>query len=177
MVRTPQMEIKSAPAIMRSMCAATAWSSADYSTTLPPLLARVSQVRGRGGRVVLTNGCFDLLHVGHVRYLQAARRLGDFLVVGVNSDASVRALKGPARPIVPAAERAEVVAALGCVDAVVIFDAATAEPLVAALRPEVYVKGADYTEATLPEAHLVRAYGGTVALLPTVPGASTTALL
>ena len=154
---------------MRSMCAATAWSSADYSTTLPPLLARVSQVRGRGGRVVLTNGCFDLLHVGHVRYLQAARRLGDFLVVGLNSDASVRALKGPARPIVPAAERAEVVAALGCVDAVVIFDAATAEPLVAALRPEVYVKGADYTEAHLARGASgprLRRHGGTPAHRP-----------
>src|SRR5579875_2967565 len=148
----------------------------DRHYTLPALAARVAALRASGGRLVLTNGCFDLLHVGHVRYLQAARRLGDFLV-GVNADASVRALKGPTRPLVPAAERAEVVAALGCVDAVVIFDAATAEPLVSALRPEVYVKGADYTEATLPEARLVRAYGGTVALLPTVPGASTTALL
>ncbi|HZR99044.1 MAG TPA: D-glycero-beta-D-manno-heptose 1-phosphate adenylyltransferase [Chloroflexota bacterium] len=144
---------------------------------LPAVLEQVAALRGRGGRLVLTNGCFDLLHVGHVRYLQAARRLGDFLVVGVNSDASVRQLKGPGRPIVTAAERAELVAALGCVDAVVIFDSATAEPLVAALRPEVYVKGADYTEATLPEARLVRAYGGAVTLLPTVPGASTTALL
>src|SRR5919199_5636152 len=145
--------------------------------TVETLLARSAALRARGGRLVLTNGCFDLLHVGHVRYLQAARRLGDFLAVGVNSDASVRRLKGPTRPVVPAAERAEVVAALGCVDAVVIFDAATAEPLVAALRPDVYVKGDDYTEEALPEARLVRAYGGTVALLPTVPGASTTALI
>ena len=145
--------------------------------TLPALLERVAALRAAGGRLVVTNGCFDLLHVGHVRYLQAARRLGDFLAVGVNSDASVRQLKGPTRPIVPAAERAEIVAALGCVDAVVIFDAATAEPLVAALRPDVYVKGDDYTEARLPEARLVTAYGGTLALLPTVPGASTTALI
>jgi D-glycero-beta-D-manno-heptose 1-phosphate adenylyltransferase len=145
--------------------------------TLAAVLEATAALRARGGRLVLTNGCFDLLHVGHVRYLQAARRLGDYLVVGVNSDASVRQLKGPTRPVVPAAERAEVVAALGCVDAVVVFDAVTAEPLVTALRPAVYIKGADYTEATLPEARLVRAYGGTVALLPTVPGASTTALL
>jgi rfaE bifunctional protein nucleotidyltransferase chain/domain len=145
--------------------------------TLPALQARVAALRAGGGRLVLTNGCFDLLHVGHVRYLQAARRLGDFLAVGVNADASVRALKGPTRPLVPAAERAEVLAALGCVDAVVIFDAPTAEPLVAALQPEVYVKGQDYTEATLPEAAVVRAYGGAVVLLPTVPGASTTALV
>jgi len=149
----------------------------DKRYMLPELVERVADVRARGGRLVLTNGCFDLLHVGHVRYLQAARRLGDFLAVGVNADDAVRALKGPTRPVVPAAERAEVLAALACVDAVVIFDAPTAEPLVVALRPEVYVKGQDYTEATLPEAPLVRAYGGTVTLLPTVPGASTTALL
>jgi rfaE bifunctional protein nucleotidyltransferase chain/domain len=151
--------------------------ASDKRYALPELVERVAALRARGGRLVLTNGCFDLLHVGHVRYLQAARRLGDFLAVGVNADGSVRALKGPTRPLVPAAERAEVLAALACVDAVVIFDAPTAEPLVAALRPEVYVKGQDYTEATLPEARLVRAYGGTVTLLPTVPGASTTALL
>jgi glycerol-3-phosphate cytidylyltransferase len=144
---------------------------------LPALLKRAAALRTGGGRLVLTNGCFDLLHVGHVRYLQAARRLGDFLAVGINSDASVRQLKGPTRPLVPATQRAEIVAALGCVDAVVIFDTATAEPLVQALRPDVYVKGDDYAEATLPEARLVRAYGGTVALLPTVPGASTTALI
>jgi rfaE bifunctional protein nucleotidyltransferase chain/domain len=145
--------------------------------SLAAVTACVEAARASGSRLVLTNGCFDLLHVGHVRYLQAARRLGDYLIVGVNSDASVRRLKGSTRPLVPAAERAEVVAALGCVDAVVIFDTATAEPLVAALRPDVYVKGHDYTEDTLPEAHLVRAYGGTVALLRTVPGASTTALI
>jgi D-glycero-beta-D-manno-heptose 1-phosphate adenylyltransferase len=159
------------------MDAESALPAHDNPYGLPALLQRTAALRARRERLVLTNGCFDLLHVGHVRYLQAARRLGDFLVVGVNSDASVRQLKGPTRPVVPAVERAEVVAALGCVDAVVIFDSATAEPLVAALRPEVYVKGADYSEVTLPEARLVRAYGGTVTLLPTVPGASTTALL
>src|SRR5438045_3436126 len=130
---------------------------------LEELSERSEQLRAAGKKLVATNGCFDLLHVGHVRYLQAARGLGDYLVVGVNSDASVRRLKGPTRPLVPAAARAEIIAALGCVDAVVIFDTPTAEPLVAALRPEVYVKGDDYSEATLPEARLVRAYGGTIA--------------
>jgi rfaE bifunctional protein nucleotidyltransferase chain/domain len=144
---------------------------------LSALAARVAALRAAGGRLVVTNGCFDLLHVGHVRYLQAARRLGDFLAVGVNSDASVRALKGPERPLVPEHERAEVLAALACVDAVVIFAEPTAERLVARLRPEIYVKGDDYAEAELPEARVVAAWGGEVRLLPTVPGASTSALV
>jgi rfaE bifunctional protein nucleotidyltransferase chain/domain len=104
----------------------------------------VSSLRDAGARIVLTNGIFDLLHIGHVRYLQQARALGDALVVGLNSDASTRRLKGPDRPLVPEAERAEVLAALACVDAVVIFDEDTAETLVSALRPEIYVKGGDY---------------------------------
>lgn len=144
---------------------------------LPTLMAHVAELRASGGGMVFTNGCFDLLHVGHVRYLQAARRLGDWLVVGLNSDRSVRALKGPERPLVPEAERAEVLAALACVDAVVIFDSPTAESLVARLQPEVYVKVDDYQLETLPEARIVQAYGGRVALLPTVAGASTTALI
>lgn len=126
---------------------------------------------------MLTNGCFDLLHVGHVRYLAAARALGDLLIVGVNSDASVRALKGPARPLVPADERAEIIAALAAVDLVVVFDEPTAESLVAQLRPDIYVKGDDYSEATLPEARVVRGYGGEIALLPIQPGHSTSALI
>src|SRR5947207_11598791 len=145
--------------------------------SLAALRPQVSALRGRGGRLVLTSGCFDLLHVGHVRYLQAARELGDFLIVGLNSDASTRALKGPERPLVPAAERAEVLAALACVDAIVIFDEPTAETLVAALRPEIYVKGSDYAEAELPEARIVHQYGGEVRLLPAIPGVSTTALV
>jgi rfaE bifunctional protein nucleotidyltransferase chain/domain len=149
----------------------------DKLLALPSLVARVAALRGAGGRLVVTNGCFDLLHVGHVRYLQAARQLGDFLAVGLNSDASVRALKGPERPLVPEDERAEVLAALACVDAVVIFAEPTAEGLVARLRPEIYVKGDDYAEAELPEARVVGAYGGKVRLLPTVPGASTSALV
>jgi rfaE bifunctional protein nucleotidyltransferase chain/domain len=145
--------------------------------TLRELRAQTPVLRASGARLVLTNGCFDLLHVGHVRFLQAARRLGEFLVVAVNSDASVQALKGPERPLVPDVERAEVLAALASVDAVLIFESATAEAVVAALRPDVYVKGDDYTEAQLPEAQTVRTYGGQIAILPTLPGRSTTALV
>jgi rfaE bifunctional protein nucleotidyltransferase chain/domain len=144
---------------------------------LAALRGQMITLRAGGGRLVLTNGCFDLLHVGHVRYLQAARGLGDFLVVGLNSDASTRALKGPERPLVPEAERAEVLVALACVDAVVVFDEPTAETLVAALRPEIYVKGSDYAEADLPEARIVRQYGGEVRLLPAIPGVSTSVLV
>jgi rfaE bifunctional protein nucleotidyltransferase chain/domain len=132
----------------------------------------------RGEKVVLTNGCFDLIHVGHVRYLRQARALGDVLIVGVNSDASVRRLKGKGRPLLGQEERAEVVAALEGVDYVVIFGQSTARQLVAALRPEVYVKGGDYQEGRdLPEAAEVRRYGGRVEILPLVPGRSTTELV
>lgn len=110
-------------------------------------------------RIVLTNGTFDLLHVGHVRSLQHARSLGDALVVGVNSDQSVRAYKGPKRPVVPEAERAEMLAALGCVDHVLIFDEPTAEALIRALRPEIYAKGPDYRLESLPEASAVAEVG------------------
>jgi len=126
------------------------------------------------GRTVFTNGCFDLLHVGHVRYLQAARACGDRLVVGLNSDASVRGLKGPSRPLVAEDERAEVIAALACVDFVTVFDEPTADGLLALLRPAVYAKGGDYTPDSLPEAPTVRAYGGEIAIIPFVPGRSTT---
>lgn len=128
---------------------------------------------------MLTNGSFDLLHVGHVRYLEAASRLGDVLVVGINSDASVKGYKGPNRPVVPQSERAEVVAALRCVDFTTIFDEPTAAQLIEALRPDVYVKGGDYGEGgkTLPEAELVRAYGGEVHIIPFVEGHSTSELI
>lgn len=139
--------------------------------------------RRTGRRLVFTNGCFDLLHVGHLRYLRAARAYGDLLVVGLNDDASVARLKGPGRPIVPAAERAELLAALEPVDYVVLFGEETAGGLVAALRPEVYVKGGDYAAGPgqagkpLPEATLVRGYGGEVRVVPLLPGYSTSALL
>jgi rfaE bifunctional protein nucleotidyltransferase chain/domain len=120
--------------------------------------------RLEGRRIVLANGAFDLLHVGHVRYLEAARALGDVLVVAVNSDASVRRLKGPGRPIMSAAERAELIGALGSVDAVVVFEEDTVDRLVGALRPDVQAKGTDYTEATVPERTAVLALGGRVAI-------------
>ena len=132
-----------------------------------------------GLRVVLTNGTFDLLHIGHVRYLEAARALGDVLVVGINSDASVRGYKGPGRPVVPQSERAEVVAALRCVSYTVIFDEPTATRLVETLRPEVYAKGGDYAKGgkELPEAEAVRAYGGEVVIVPFEEGHSASDLI
>ena len=120
--------------------------------------------RGLGKTIVLANGCFDLLHVGHVRYLAAARALGDALVVGINSDASVRRLKGMGRPLMSAGERAELLGALAAVDAVVIFDEDTVERLVGLIRPDVQAKGTDYTEATVPERAAVVAAGGRVAI-------------
>ena len=132
----------------------------------------------RERRVVLTNGHFDLLHVGHLRYLREAKALADILVVGLNSDASTRRLKGPGRPILPQEERAELLAALRCVDYVTIFEEDTAEELVQRLRPDVYVKGGDYAQGkALPEAKAVRAYGGEVRILALVPGRSTSALI
>jgi len=122
------------------------------------------QWRREGKRLVLANGCFDLLHVGHVRYLEGARRLGDVLLVGINSDRSVARLKGPGRPIMTAEERAELVGSLAAVDGVVIFDDDTADALVRALRPTVHAKGTDYTAETVPEGAAVREAGGSVAI-------------
>lgn len=131
-----------------------------------------------GKTLVFTNGCFDILHAGHVGYLQQARDLGDYLAVGLNSDASTRRIKGPQRPLVPQEERALVVAALECVDFVIVFDEDTAEALVAELRPDVYVKGGDYvSDADLPEAAVVRGYGGRVEILPLVAVRSTSAII
>lgn len=123
-----------------------------------------SACRRQGKRLVLANGCFDLLHVGHVRYLRAARALGDVLLVAVNGDASVRRLKGPGRPLIPAAERAELVGALAGVDAVVVFDDDRADGLIARLRPDVHAKGTDYSEESVPERGAVVAAGGRVAI-------------
>ena len=131
-------------------------------------------LREAGQRVVFTNGCFDILHAGHVRYLQEARAQGDCLVLGLNSDASVRGLKGPTRPINSELDRAEVVGALKAVDYVVIFGEQTAEKLIAKVRPAVYVKGGDYTLDTLPEAKIVQSYGGRVHFVKMVEGRSTT---
>ena len=124
-----------------------------------------ARLRADGKRVVLANGCFDLLHVGHVRYLDAARALGDVLFVGLNSDAAVARLKGPGRPLMPAAERAEILAGLRAVDHIVVFDEDTADRLVSLVRPAVHAKGTDYTDASVPEAASVRAAGGRVAIV------------
>ncbi len=151
-------------------------------------LAREVQRRQQAGeRGVFTNGCFDLLHLGHVRYLQEARALGDFLIVGLNSDESVCRLKGPGRPLMPENERAEILAALACIDYITIFDEPTAGPLVEHVRPAIYVKGGDYALAgdnpevpdsdRLPEAKVVQAYGGIVQLIPYLPHHSTSELI
>jgi rfaE bifunctional protein nucleotidyltransferase chain/domain len=129
------------------------------------LVTRLVEHRRRGERIVLANGCFDLLHVGHIRYLDGARREGDVLVVAVNSDASERRLKGPARPILPERARAELVAALAAVDYVLIFDEADVEGLLEALRPDVHAKGTDYTAETVPERALAARLGIRVAIV------------
>ena len=131
-------------------------------------------LREAGQQVAFTNGCFDILHAGHVRYLNEARAQGDCLVLGLNSDESVRRLKGPERPINSELDRAEVVGALKSVDYVVLFGEQTAESLIAKVRPAVYVKGGDYTVDTLPEAKIVQSYGGRVHFVKMVEGRSTT---
>ena len=137
----------------------------------------VEAVRARGGTVVATGGCFDLLHAGHVASLRAARRLGDCLVVCLNSDASVRRLKGPSRPLVPAADRVRVLEALECVDAVVVFEEDTPVEVLGRLRPDVWAKGGDYAGADVPEAAVLREWGGQVVALPYLEGRSTSRLV
>lgn len=149
------------------------------------LAEEVRRRQRAGERAVLTNGCFDLLHLGHVYYLSEARTLGDFLVLGLNSDEGVRHLKGPGRPLVPEQERAELLAALSCIDYVTIFAEPTAGPLVELLQPAIYVKGGDYAHAQggepdttrLPEAKVVQEYGGIVRLIPYLAHHSTTELI
>lgn len=146
-------------------------------TNVPDAAAALEAARARGERIVMTNGCFDLLHAGHVRYLQAAKALGERLVVGINTDRSVRLLKGEMRPLVPESNRAEVLAALGCVDHVVLFDEATPKALVDALQPDILVKGSDYEGKEVVGREAVEARGGRVELVPIVEGASTTGLV
>lgn len=149
----------------------------ETPTDMERALHLADAVRARGGRLVATGGCFDLLHAGHVATLQAARALGDCLVVCLNSDASVRRLKGPGRPVVAERDRAAVLAALACVDGVVTFDEGTPEAVLARLRPDIFAKGGDYAVADLPETALLRSWGGEVVLLPFLEGRSTTQLL
>lgn len=147
--------------------------------TFPEAVRWARAARRHGRRVVATNGCFDLLHYGHVDYLRRAKDLGNLLVVGLNSDRSVRQLKGPTRPLVPARQRAAVLAALACVDAVVIFPQKRADRFLAAIRPDIYVKGGDYRPDSLdPDERAVLAAAGTkVRILPFVRGFSTTGLI
>ena len=140
-------------------------------------IALVQRLRAMGQTIVFTNGVFDLLHVGHVRYLQQARALGSALLVGLNSDRSVRANKGPGRPITPADERAEILSALDCVDAVVVFDEETPHELIDALQPDVLVKGADWAEDDIVGRDVVEARGGRVVRVPLEAGRSTSALI
>jgi rfaE bifunctional protein nucleotidyltransferase chain/domain len=147
---------------------------------LAKLASLGQKLRMQGIRLVWTNGCFDLLHLGHVRSLGAARRLGDCLIVGINSDASVRQLKGPGRPLFSAQQRAEMVAALACVDYVTIFDDLTPEQVLGQLRPDVHCKGQDYGPPhgkPIPEAAVVASYGGRIEFLPLVPGLSTSEIV
>ena len=145
--------------------------------TIAEAVALVAGLRAQGRTIVFTNGVFDLLHPGHVRYLQQARALGDALIVGVNSDRSVRAIKGPSRPITPEDERAELIAALVCVDAAVIFDEDTPWQLIAALQPDVLVKGADWADDAIVGRDLVEARGGRVVRVPIEAGYATTAIV
>jgi rfaE bifunctional protein nucleotidyltransferase chain/domain len=140
-------------------------------------IERVAAMKQAGKRVVFTNGCFDLLHPGHIRYLAEARRLGDALVVAINSDRSVRALKGPSRPILPESERAELMAALRCVDLVTIFDDLTPRDLLARMLPQVLVKGADWGPTNIVGREEVEAAGGVVVPIPVVPGFSTSEII
>lgn len=131
----------------------------------PELIALAAEIRGQGTRIILTNGCFDLFHAGHVRYLAGAKELGGFVITAINSDAQVRALKGGGRPFMPEQERAELLASLRFVDAVTIFDEPTVDTLIDELRPEIHAKGTDYTTDTVPERERVRRYGGQVAIV------------
>lgn len=171
MTNSPRAEVKTASASSLHVSARLGWDE----------LLRARQTwREEKRTVVWTNGCFDLLHVGHVRNLRAARALGDVLVVGVNSDQSVRALKGSDRPIQAEADRAEILSAFGCVDWVVIFDDPTPEAAIARLRPDVCCKGEDYAPGcgkSVPEAELMTALGGRMFYLPLVGGRSTSAIL
>ena len=141
------------------------------------LIEVVSIARRNGARIVFANGCFDVLHVGHIRYLEGARQLGDVLIVGVNSDRQVAIQKGSGRPIMPEAERAELLASLESVSYVTIFDEPTVEELLLALKPDVHAKGTDYTVDTVPEREVVRSYGGQVAIVGDPKDHSTSQIL
>jgi rfaE bifunctional protein nucleotidyltransferase chain/domain len=133
--------------------------------SIKELKAIVPKIRASGRKIVFANGCFDLIHAGHVRYLQGAKALGDVLILGINSDTCVTALKGKGRPLQPEAERAEILASFECVDYVLLFDTPTVDGILKELRPDIHAKGTDYTEETVPERDTVRAFGGKVAIV------------
>jgi D-beta-D-heptose 7-phosphate kinase/D-beta-D-heptose 1-phosphate adenosyltransferase len=141
------------------------------------LLRIIKDLKAKGKRIVFTNGCFDLLHVGHIRYLEEAKTLGDILVVGVNSDASVRKLKGPKRPVLPVIERTEILSGLGCVDYITTFDELDPLALITFLQPNVLVKGGDWTKEQTVGKEVVERSGGEVVIIPFVEGASTSNLI
>ena len=154
-------------------------AATDKLKTLEQLQAIMKRLKREGKRVVWTNGCFDILHVGHILYLQEARKQGDIMVVGLNSDASVSENKGPERPVVCERDRAQVLSALECVDYIIIFDEKTPMPLLKTLQPDVYAKGGDYTLDTIvqDERKLVESYGGAIAIIPGREGQSTTCII
>jgi D-beta-D-heptose 7-phosphate kinase/D-beta-D-heptose 1-phosphate adenosyltransferase len=152
-------------------------SSTAKLKPLGRLASLLKRERKKGRKIVFTNGCFDILHVGHVRYLQKARSLGDLLVIGLNSDASVRRLKGAERPVAREKDRAEVLGALSCVDHLVLFPDATPERLIRAIRPDFLVKGGDWRKKDIVGSAFVESYGGSVRSLPYIRGFSTTRLL
>lgn len=137
----------------------------------------INESKSAGKKIVFSNGCFDILHVGHVRYLEEAKKLGDVLIVGVNSDDSVKSIKGENRPLLPEGERAEILAALECIDYITIFPDETPESLIERLKPDIHVKGGDYQLEDLPEAKVVGSYGGEVVLLDEVEGKSTNLII
>lgn len=141
------------------------------------LVEKVASERAEGNKIILANGCFDLIHAGHIRYLAGAKDLGGVLVVGLNSDEQVRSLKGPGRPYINQNERAEMISAIRCVDLVTIFDEPTVEELILAIRPDFHAKGTDYTADTVPEREIVRSYGGQVAIVGDPKDHSSTGLI
>ncbi len=141
------------------------------------LLRIIKDLKAKGKRIVFTNGCFDLLHVGHIRYLEEAKTLGDILIVGVNSDASVRKLKGPKRPVLPVEDRTEILSGLGCVDYITVFDDLDPLALITSLQPNILVKGGDWTKEQTVGKEVVERSGGEVVIIPFVEGASTSSLI
>ena len=141
------------------------------------LLRIIKDLKAKGKRIIFTNGCFDLLHVGHIRYLEEAKTLGDILIVGVNSDTSVRKLKGPKRPVLPVEERTEILSGLGCVDYITVFDELDPLALITSLQPNVLVKGGDWTKEQTIGKEVVERSGGEVVIIPFVKGASTSSII